>query len=611
MKNNFYFNNIFSVKFNPAIYIVSTYLLVLSIITTLYFAVLEYPIFQLIGLTISRGGTTILMIIFLPIFFLTHYLSTLIFKKIFQSAFQIITEKDKLVIKNKNKNYLIYFNQLNQVLLKKIGKKTVSIKIITTNNKYFFLNFFSDDKLMNNLFLELKNILPKNSFDYKSKKTEKKDVTSTLSCLYKKNFPPKFKTPISQIKVAAIILIFFSLKLIIIFMLFNTDSTNLVNGEQIGTSNYVKENDKTYFLKIGDGYFELKNVNPKKFSPFEYYGSNSKSEYRTEMGFDDNNIFSENTVIEGIKKSEAKYLGKNYIKDSTKVFYKTFQIMNVDPATFKSLYHSILPNAKNFSFGKDKHHVFYQKNILPNADPNTIESIGRSIDYVKDTKNVYYKSEILKNFIPQKTEVKKLKYNLWLAFDGKHFAINSNTFPKKIQHILFGTKNININQLQLLQTPIKEYTTILFSDLNGVYYFDDYKETFYIANNISNLKHYNESLFTDDEYIFYTELKRLGTRKYGNYGNATYIYKSPIPVKKVLKQYSDENITLYKYNNKTYIEVKESIHIIYEPIFRLVVNEQAINNAIKNNSTNEIKRNWLTRIPNSQKINTIRIKFRQ
>ena len=322
------------------------------------------------------------------------------------------------------------------------------------------------------------------------------------------------------------------------------------------------------------------------------------------MGSDKDHVFYGHTILQGIDPKQAVYLGKNYIRDNQRVFFKTFLVLDADSTTFRALEH-ITNNIVSFSYGKDNKHVYYENKPLPLADPMSITTFPEIYNHVKDDQHVYFKERLLEGLDAHKTTVVKVDYELYYATDGARHYVNGMAFPKEVENEIFGkTKAHNVKLLQLKHSGSSH---ILFYDKNSIYYFDESSQSFKTAKTFPQtleLKKIDDKLFSDGQFIYFTQRKKLVSKGRSGYhydGDATTIYRlDNVKVEDFKKVKNFDNTAVYSDSKHDYISIQGyGNHVVVRSSLYLLNNMNFLNE-------HQIKKSDIQDIENKTQILEIR-----
>lgn len=162
--------------------------------------------------------------------------------------------------------------------------------------------------------------------------------------------------------------------------------------------------------------------------------------------------------------------------------------------------------------------------------------------------------------------------------DGKNHYVNDIQFPLEVDNIFWGTTTADLKQLTVLQKPSDVRHHILFSDKKTLYYYDEQRKNFLSAENIVDLVPFSESVFTDDNHIYYTETKPLQTRANGIYGYQTFIFKTNLKKSEMIILHQLRDATVYKNRKNYYISINDDPISLYKIDNFSVFRKDVINN---------------------------------
>ena len=138
------------------------------------------------------------------------------------------------------------------------------------------------------------------------------------------------------------------------------------NGEQYGTSNFFKYQEKIYVFTLNDGMQALENVDIETFKTL-----NSGDYYTKNIGLDKNNVYFGNVIISDLVPNKLKVIGNGYYTDGTNsYFFSPFSELDKESSNYIYPYKKI-ENAKNLKalenlelFAVDGDNVYYKGEIL-------------------------------------------------------------------------------------------------------------------------------------------------------------------------------------------------------------------------------------------------------
>ena len=530
-------------------------------------------LFQLFGFMIT-GPVSIVLIVLL--FALVYYAAVMLFNFLMKPVLTLSVVNKSLEIRSKRQFYQIPLDSIRIIKAVIRNKRWDRLSIITEktihiNTGNVFMGIMNKD--LDAFYSRLSSIL-ENEYHYITYKNESEVRNMHYEQLFVYQKGVHIETVTRPLKVRTALLIlsgFFLILAGIIYYLINRnnddDPDNQVarNGVYLpgNGSPYLSYNNEVYFLRMGDGYFKVKDADLNSFKQLTF-----KNEYGSTMGIDARHIYSGNKSIPGIDQTAAIYVGQNYVKDRKSVFYKTKQIPGADAASFESLSHQRI-NTPIFSYAKDRNKVYYQEYVLPQADVNSISSLPATVEYVKDSKHAYYHEHLLKGMNGRDFTAEQLDYALTYGTDGRQHVVNGIVFPAEVPDRLWGSATADLQQMALLQKRASGRLHLLFSDLRSLYYFDSDKQAFIHAKVLKGLRPFVNGVFKDDNVIYYTGYQNIRSRKYGHLGEVTYIYRSKIPQKGFVIYKEDEHLILYRQGNQYYATVIDlpNIHPIYSSLY--------------------------------------------
>lgn len=322
-----------------------------------------------------------------------------------------------------------------------------------------------------------------------------------------------------------LLLLFLVLSIFIIIKITSDDDPdNKVShlGKSFSASNYSSYDNEIYFLRVGDGYYKVRDADYDTFRPLSI-----KKQYGSDMGIDTLSVFYGNKKIEGIDRQTVRYIGAYFVADSRNVFYKNEIIEGADAATFA------LPDQRaiysyKYPYGRDKAHLFYKKYLLKDMDPGSAHTFEGTFDYISDNKHVYYRNTKLDNVDARSFNAEHIDYQLTYATDSKKYFINGKTFPENVPDIYWGSVTVDMASLRLLQKKKRYSGHMIFMDRNNVYYFDESKQKIVRRDSYSKnfeLRMLDEGLFTDGESIYFFIKQNVRSRKRGTVAIKTKIVR--------------------------------------------------------------------------------------
>lgn len=171
--------------------------------------------------------------------------------------------------------------------------------------------------------------------------------------------------------------------------------------------------------------------------------------------------------------------------------------------------------------------------------------------------------------------------------DGKNQYVNGIKFPLKVDNIFWGTTTANLNHLQVLQKSSDNRRHILFSDRKTIYYYDEQRKSYVRAEIIADLKPFSESIFSDNNFIYYTETKPLKTRGNGIYGYQTILFKTNLKKSEMIILHQLRDATVYQNKNEYYISINDDPISLYKIDDFSLFKKDVINN--KSTQLNDYK----------------------
>ena len=282
------------------------------------------------------------------------------------------------------------------------------------------------------------------------------------------------------------------------------------NGEQYGTSNFFKYQEKIYVFTLNDGMQALENVDMETFKTF-----NSGDYYTKNIGLDKNNVYFGNVIIPDLDPNKLEVIGNGYYTDGiNSYFFSPFSELDKESSNYIYPYKKI-KNTKNLKvlenlelFAVDGDNIYYKGEILKNTDLNTLKIIDKNNEYFADKENVYYRSKLLPIKNSGKLKIVSSEQGDTFLYDeaSGYVFIGDYTFDKeKAPYKVIGNNGTNLYNL-------------IFIGKDGIYYYDSEKKKQLKAGDnifIGNIEEISPNIFTDDENIYYFSAYsvRSGSRK--------------------------------------------------------------------------------------------------
>ena len=395
-------------------------------------------------------------------------------------------------------------------------------------------------------------------------------------------------------KIAVIVFAMFVLLFIPFFIsnLINTDNKSYeikTNGEQYGTSNFFKYQEKIYVFTLNDGMQALENVDIETFKTL-----NSGDYYTKNIGLDKNNVYFGNVIISDLVPNKLKVIGNGYYTDGTNsYFFSPFSELDKESSNYIYPYKKI-ENAKNLKayenlelFAVDGDNVYYKGEILKNTDLNTLKIIDKNNEYFADKENVYYRSKLLPIKNSGKLKIVSSEQGDTFLYDeaSGYVFIGDYTFDKeKAPYKVIGNNGTNLYNL-------------IFIGKDGIYYYDSEKKKQLKAGDnifVGNIEEIAPNIFSDDENIYYLDVyEEWAKKKVNNYFSLRkgpfngelisrntrirYLDKKTAwenDWKKVADIYSDTNGSIWKKGNKYYyFDIYGFGQSINKPIYEITDKE--------------------------------------
>ena len=294
------------------------------------------------------------------------------------------------------------------------------------------------------------------------------------------------------------------------------------NGEQYGTSNFFKYQEKIYVFTLNDGMQALENVDIETFKTL-----NSGDYYTKNIGLDKNNVYFGNVIISDLVPNKLKVIGNGYYTDGTNsYFFSPFSELDKESSNYIYPYKKI-ENAKNLKalenlelFAVDGDNVYYKGEILKNADLNTLKIIDKNNEYFADKENVYYRSKLLPIKNSGKLKIVSSEQGDTFLYDeaSGYVFIGDYTFDKeKAPYKVIGNNGTNLYNL-------------IFIGKDGIYYYDSEKKKQLKAGDnifVGNIEEITPNIFTDDKNIYYFHAYNVWKR-YKNAGDVLFSQNTEI-----------------------------------------------------------------------------------
>lgn len=302
--------------------------------------------------------------------------------------------------------------------------------------------------------------------------------------------------------------------LAIVSVISDDDPYNQVGrlGVSYSNSNYLSYNGDVYFLRIGDGYFKVKDADFKTFRPLL-----RERQYGSDMGVDTSFVFCGTEKLKDIDRRSVRYIGAYFVADAHSVFYKNRKIENADPQTF-DLAIQQYSNSYKYPYGRDNKHLFYKHYLLNDMNPDSARVFERTFDYISDNKNAYYRNVKLKGVEAENFNAEYVDYQLTYATDGQKYYVNGKQLPDQVQNIYWGSTEVDKASLKLLTKKQEFSYHMLFYDANHIYYFDESRQEFVTVNYFDRDISFTEldnGIWADGTHIYFV---RRNVRAYRTRG---------------------------------------------------------------------------------------------
>ena len=371
------------------------------------------------------------------------------------------------------------------------------------------------------------------------------------------------------------------------------------NGEQYGTSNFFKYQEKIYVFTLNDGMQALENVDIETFKTL-----NSGDYYTKNIGLDKNNVYFGNVIIPDLDPNKLEVIGNGYYTDGiNSYFFSPFSELDKESSNYIYPYKKI-ENAKNLKayenlelFAVDGDNVYYKGEILKNTDLNTLKIIDKNNEYFADKENVYYRSKLLPIKNSGKLKIVSSEQGDTFLYDeaSGYVFIGDYTFDKeKAPYKVIGNNGTNLYNL-------------IFIGKDGIYYYDSEKKKQLKAGDnifVGNIEEITPNIFTDDENIYYFSAYsvRSGSRK--NLGellsrNTDIYYLDKKDGWGKVKDIREGNIgSIWKKENKYYYFNNLGIFHFTDNTIYKITNKETLNYLLSkaDDETDDIKSEDLTAI---------------
>lgn len=301
---------------------------------------------------------------------------------------------------------------------------------------------------------------------------------------------------------------------LIVHLISDDDSDNQVSrfGVSYSTSNYLSYNDEVYFLRIGDGYFKVKEADFKTFRPLL-----RKGQYGSNVGVDTFSVFCGTEKLKDIDRRSVRYIGAYFVADAHHIFYKGQKIEDADAQTF-DLAIQKYSNSYKYPYGRDSKHLFYKYYLLNGMNPDSVRVFDRTFDYISDNKNAYYRNIKLEGVDAKNFRAEYIDYQLTYATDDKQYYVNGKALPDRVRNIYWGSTEVDKGSLKLLTRKQEFSHHMLFYDAHHVYAFDESRQEFVTANYFDRDISFTElsnGIWTDGIHIYFVRKQGLSYRSRG------------------------------------------------------------------------------------------------
>lgn len=482
-------------------------LCVMSMLVYVYFKYLSYPLFQLIvswqdsTLILQIAGETLLGI------WITHRITNIFWGK----GLVLETQQQELKIQSGIQRLSVPFRQIKRISYAHQNNLLNRITVIGPKTYYIQVGTLFKGLPSETLQPFIKNLndvlLSDYSYNQKLVKTPHNKVVNEVHHIHAPDYDLDKKVKRKRIGIAAGITVWLAVVGLLVYILMLGDGL-MINGEDYGNSQYEQYENKVYYLEIGDGYFEVEGADAKHFQPYVF-----GNEHGTEMGRDNNHVYSGVNKIAGIDVDKSIYLGKNYIRDDHNVFYKTTGIKGADARSFHSVATDY--NTVKFTYATDTQHVYYREHVLDKLNPRQIRLFDGVLDHIADSSYIYFENILLHGLKGSVAYVERIDNQLSYATDDRalHF-INGIALPATVSDNIIGFRKTNAAHMRLLLKKSSGSAHMIFHDGKGIFYFDEAKQQYFHVKNLSGqFRKLDDRIFTDGQSIYFTERRRLGTRR--------------------------------------------------------------------------------------------------
>lgn len=258
---------------------------------------------------------------------------------------------------------------------------------------------------------------------------------------------------------------------------------------------------KVYALVPSNGYYEVKGADPDSFKiiPDSFNDAH--------IGYDNQNVYAGNIILEGLNPNHLKALGNNYYTDGTTTYYCARNSEKND--SLSAIGFIVQLAGQSMGLADKPQNYWYPFRELPK---NKVYQSRPGFALAVNDKQVFYEGTELPEADPKQIRPVKIKYwdrdvrdsNEYLT-DGKRVYFQNQLLPL--------TYNSNI-YVAGIEADLPSRTALLIDPQKGMVYadgrsFDETKAPYKLIS--LNLKHANQALFTskDGLYFYNTEDEKV------------------------------------------------------------------------------------------------------
>ena len=446
------------------------------------------------------------------LFYLFQYLE----KKLFGSWLQLEADKGFLVLRSARKSDSVPLNALKWIVLTQKNGAYTGLEVQADQSLYYSPGTWSagcKDPQFQQFRDWLKGELQQKGFQYHAENARQRKLT-----VMKEIFCPDYNAYLRTQQKKKRRLIYFVIGYFVVVIAvvaylvtsYGNDGISILDGEKIGSSYFEKYQNQVYFLRVGDGYFPLREADPGSFTALE-----TNQELYSSVGADKEHVYWQDHSLPWLQPAAAIYLGGDYTKDAKHVYFRDQLISGADAASFQSVKHSEY-NTAVYYYGQDKHTVYYQATPLRGLQPSLVQSFDNSARYIKDTHTVFYKDTRLPELDVAKTIVyDSEKYRAAYATDGRHHYLDELPMPSIAVNKYWGTTTINHNNMKLLIPSGQGSYLFLFGDDRHLYFYDEERREMVMVYTFDQrvaLTPLDKGRFTDGKNVYTVTTRKIRTR---------------------------------------------------------------------------------------------------